>query len=268
MSLTDSVEWQNFKASVDATLSRIESEISNLATIEAQIMTELGVIAAGQQHPAAGVARVQGKSHQNGGSSSTTVAVTLDQAVGSGNMLCVSIGTALGTLTSFSVTDDKGNTYTSVDVTDITGPYTWGSAYILNVTNGPTTVTATVDVSGTPTSAAFSSIVVEEFSGVAGPLDVHAIHTQAFPPGTGTDAVTSGSVTTNHGGELVYGATVNVSSAGTIEAGTGFSAGYSVPDAFQTEYQTQVSAGPVAATFTAGNGGDSFISYVMCFEVP
>jgi hypothetical protein len=213
------------------------------------------------------MAYVQGNQHQNGGASSTTVAVTLGAAVTSGNALMVSVGwgSSSGADTVTGVTDDKGNTYQLVDqVRDATQQYLWRTAYLLNVTNGPITITATINNTNT-----FGAILVDEYSGVAtsAALDGHAMQGQVSPATT-ADAVKSGAITTTANGNLIYGTTVEITGLGTITHGTGFTARINVAGVFMTEDEVQATAGLIAngATFTASNAADSWITGVMAFK--
>jgi hypothetical protein len=212
------------------------------------------------------ITRVQGNTHQNGATSSSTVAVTLGAPVGTGNMLCVSIGSVhtSGTQT-FTVTDDKGNTYTSVDALADTGnSFAFGTAYILNVTNAPTVITATIRIAGTPTAETFASIQVDEFSGVSA-FDGHAINNQVSPATT-ANAVTSTAITTTANGDLIYGTVVDILGGGTITKGTPFTQDLSVASAYMTEHLIQSTAGSIAATFTASVSTDAWITAVMAFK--
>ena len=210
------------------------------------------------------IAYVQGSTHQNGGTSSTTVAVTLTGPIGSGHMVCVSVGWAgsSGADTITGITDDKGNTYTLVDhLHDSTDGYDWQSAYMLNVTNGAQTITATIS-----TSRSFATILVDEFSGVAtsSAIDGHHINNQVTLA-AGTNSVTSTAITTTANGDLVYGSAVNITGGGTESAGTGFTLAQHTSGAFITEYQAQPTAGSIASTFTS-TATSSWLTYVMAFK--
>ncbi len=213
------------------------------------------------------IAYVQGNVHQNGATSSTTVAVTLTNPIGAGNMVCVSIGWA-GVQAFTGVTDDKGNTYTVADVQSVAGNYSWATAYCLNITNGARTITATIS-----STTGFASILVDEFSGVAASaaIDGHQIQAQvSLAPGT--DAVASALIGATFplasvNGDLVYGSTVNTNGAGNESAGTGFTQAQHIPGAFLTEYQVQSTAGYIRATATP-TANSSWLTTSMAFRAP
>jgi hypothetical protein len=209
------------------------------------------------------ITRVQGTFHENGSSTSTTVAVTLAAAVGNGNLVCVSIGFAAATSGEniTQVTDDKSNVYTIVDgIYHATGGYRWTTAFCANVTNAPITITATLS-----NSRAFAAILVDEFSGVAtaSPTDGHAANTAAASGGT-LSAMPTIVTTTN--GDLVFGAGVNIDSV-SITVGTNLAwiaAQSNIDSSFCTEYLVQTTAGSIACDFHVG--GSSNIAAVMAFK--
>jgi hypothetical protein len=214
--------------------------------------------------------RVQGRNHQNGASSSTTVACGSGDgltAIASGNLVVVEVGwasTAGDTVTG--ITDNQSNTYTLTDLArETTVAYSYQTAYRANITNGPVTITATLSASRT-----FAAITVQEYSGVlaASPLDGHAIQAQRNP-GTGANAVSSGNATPATNGCLIFGATVNVNGSGAPGYGTGYTGRDNFSNTFESEDKTQAAAAATAATFTAGNagdGGNSWITALLGFK--
>jgi hypothetical protein len=215
---------------------------------------------------AAPPAYVQGSTHQNGNTSTPTAAVTLASPVASGDAVIVTFcGTSAGANT-MSVTDDKSNTYTvqyqfGAFPDSAASNYACAVAYALNVTNAPQTITATANV-----GLSFLTIVADEFSGVKASGAVDGSAGQAVNnPGTGTDAVTSGSLTTAANGDLIYSFGVSINSSG-FSNGTGFTARQSVTATFYTQSLIQASAGAVAGTFTAANANDSTIVYALALQ--
>lgn len=207
---------------------------------------------------------IQGNTHQNGAGAATTVAVTLGSPVAVGNSIFISVGIggSDGTET-VAIQDDKGNVYVIKDQRrDAAQTYSWQLAYFSNAINSPQTITATI--SG---SRSFLTIMADEHSNV-GVFDKSALNDQVAP-GNGTDVITSGSVTTSANGELIYSSCVCVNSDG-IVIGTGFSGNQSPAVAFTfiSESKLQVSAGAVAATYTATVGGSSFLTGIMTFQAP
>lgn len=184
-----------------------------------------------------------------------------------GHLLVVSVHFLSANLTNdFTTLSDGTNTYTAIDslAAVILGTNTsLNTFYAKNITGGALTVTS----NSTSNVVAVARTVVCEVSGAntSTPLDKHAIQTQALP-GTGTDALTSGSVTTTTNGQYVYGATV-VGGNDTLTAGTGFT-GYDSTANTMAEDQVQSSAGAIAGTFTAAQHGDlnTFITGVATFK--
>lgn len=204
-------------------------------------------------------AKIQGALTQNGGSSSTTVAVTLGAPVTSGSLLCIAIGGAT-TMTGVSVTDDKSNTGYTVAQFNF-GSFNWIGMYRPNITNGPTTITATF-----PEAHTFSTMIVTEFSGVlaTSPLDGSNINVAQAGSNT-TDAITSNATTTTANGDLIWGACVNLAGNSTLTKTSTFTQDQTQASNFNTEYLVQGTAGSIAATWT-GTTADSFSSLMMAFK--
>jgi hypothetical protein len=210
---------------------------------------------------------IQGTSTSNGAGSTNTMNLTLGGAIGSGHLVIVTFAAA-GFLSgdSITITDNKGNTYTNAYTPLVTASgfsYAMVTAYAVNVINGPQTFTGTDNTNvGT-----FLSLTVDEFSG-AGALDVAAHASSQTNPGTGTDAATSGSITTATNGDLVYGIGLSVGGTGYTAAGTGFAyVQNGVLAGYYTEYLTQAAHGAIAATFTDGGGAsDVTLIAVLAFK--
>lgn len=214
--------------------------------------------------------RVQGNLSTQDSTPATTKSVTLAGAVGSGNAVCGLVtwdGT--GAVALNSVTDDKGNTYNLETVVTDPAPGRVCAFSRTNITNVPTVITANF-----ASSIGYLSILADEFSGAStASTDERdgAAHTGQYQgaPGTGTDAVTSGPVTTTTNGDLIYGAVSVSNSVTPPSAGTGFSIGNSssYPDyAIASEYRTQATAGSgTAATFTQG-GNQNNSTFVIALK--
>jgi hypothetical protein len=187
---------------------------------------------------------------QGTGSNQTTQSVTVSTAVPAGAAVCIFV-LWVGSDTTCTISDGvSGNTYTAVD-DNTTGAYPIHTFYGLNIQNGPRTYTATIGAANT-----YLTILVDTFTGIAtsGALDGHATNSQS-PPGTGTDAITSGSFTTTTAGDLIWGVTMN-STGGNASTGTGFTTGQVFSGNENSEYKVAGAAGSYATTFTdATNGG-------------
>jgi hypothetical protein len=174
------------------------------------------------------------------------IAVTLPGNVVSGNLIVGAViwdGAASYTLSS--VVDDRSSTYTTEDV--LSGEF--GNLVVFHAIAGTSgSCTVTVTLSG---NAGRKSMIVHEVSG-AGERDQYAAQVQTNPGG-GTDAVTSGNVTTATSGQYIFGVTGDPNYQVAKAAGTGYTirenAGPSL-DMQATEDRIQAAAGPIAATFT------------------
>lgn len=196
-------------------------------------------------------------------SSGTSYNTTLTATTG--NLLVVSVHFyASNSSTDVSSISDGVNTYTQID----THTETLGGAlirlttyYAKNITGGSLTLTTTLSASNVNASRT----VIAEVSGAdaGAPLDVHTVQSQTNP-GSGTDAITSGSVSTSTSGQYVYGATIP-SNNSTFSAGTGFTDVTHVALA-AAEYQIQSAAGSIAATFTESGGTLTYFTAVATFK--
>lgn len=216
----------------------------------------------------AAAAFVQSKSAQ-AATSSATIAVTLTSTVASGGAVAGCVVAArndLATPAVSTILDDKSNSYTPVSsIGDgINGAVTI-SFYALNITNAPQTITVTFTA-----ATDFRTIAVTEASGVAtsNALDQSTGQAQDVA-GTGTDATTSGAVTTTSAGQFVFGCSVNTEEAfGSFTAGTGFTSRENLSGAYPfaaTEDLVQGAAGSIAATFTM-SGGRRSTTEIMTFK--
>jgi hypothetical protein len=126
---------------------------------------------------------------------------------------------------------------------------TVAQAYLENLTGGACTVTVTFSI-----AVQASIVATHEFSGGAtsSSLSGHTAQCQTTP-GNGTDAVTSGTITTTSGDYLVGGTTNGSASGASVAAGTGFASRENAGTyfGFGTEDLFPASGSPTAVTFTA-----------------
>jgi len=169
--------------------------------------------------------------------------------------------------TLISVTDSQANVYTIV-ANPTSGTYGRAAmAYAIAKASAPDTVSCNFS-----TAAMGKSAIVHEISGVdqTAPLDGHRMTVRASP-GTGANAITSGTIQTTANGDYILGFTFNDSSnAAAWSAGSGYTKRQDLRIASYTaasEDAIQASAGPVAATFTATTAGfGEFITGVLAFR--
>lgn len=194
------------------------------------------------------------------GFSGTTLALAFGSNVTAGSMLCAHINATHGVS---GVADSRSQTYTAaVSVTD-GATYTLATYYFLNTTGGACTVTVTF--AGAIT---YASLQVAEYSGIAtsAALDQFASNSQTAP-GTGANAITSGSVTPTTNGQLILGWTTALTvGAGTVSAGTGFTGRVNVFGDTLFEDQVQGTAGAIAATFTGTNAASDYITLISTYK--
>ena len=162
---------------------------------------------------------------------------------------------------------DGTNTYTMVPGAGVTGPTDKAEGgYAKNVTGGNLTITVTC--SDGPSAA---WIIAHEISGVdtTAPLDGTGSGNYQNAPGTGTDAITSGTYTTSVNGDYIFGAVIDRAGPDPSIAGTGFTRReHSTDNSGPTsEDEIQSSAGSgTAATFTASGAATENYTLSMAFK--
>jgi hypothetical protein len=198
----------------------------------------------------------------------TTIAATFGAGVGSGHLVCGCVAWEEAGATALLTPVTVGGVPATIQRRINANFVSFATFYLANVTGAPTTVTATFDGSG-----AFSrAIIIEEADEIAasGALDVETGQSQVNP-GLGTDAVSSGAVTTTAPDDFIFGCSVNTVNVGSdrFAAGTGFTERVEITAVRQTTSEDRVlaSAGSVAGTFTATDGDSTtFITMVMAFK--
>ena len=192
--------------------------------------------------------------------SGTTIAVAYSSNVTAGGLLVCHIYANHGIS---SVADSRSQTYSaSTNVTD-GATYSLATFYFPNTTGGACTITCTF--AGAVT---YASMQVAEYSGVATslPLDQTTSNNQTTP-GTATDAITSGSVTTTTDGQLIVGWTTALTGGvGTVTAGTNYTARTNIFGDTVDEDRVQTSAGSIAATFTTTSATSNYITIISTFK--
>lgn len=116
-----------------------------------------------------------------------------------------------------------------------------------------------------------AQIIIKEVGGTSG-LDTSATaggHKSAdqINPGTGTDAVSSGSITPSKQPGLVSCITSCVTGTASLTVGTGFTLDHAFSSNTQTEHLRYTSTSPVAGTWTDANGASNeMITFAACFK--
>ncbi len=151
------------------------------------------------------IAHVQSRSVAGSGSS---ISLAYSSNNAAGNFLALRLTAVPSSVAISNCTDTRGNTWSPVpNATGGSGGYQ-AIRYAKNAIAGANTVTCTLTGSATA-----SVLDIFEKSGVdrTSPLDQSKL-TQQVDPGTGTDAISSGSVTTTADGELILGSTLQIGS--------------------------------------------------------
>lgn len=151
------------------------------------------------------IAHVQSRSVAGSG---TSISLAYSSNNTAGNFLALRLTAVPSSVTISNCSDTRGNIWSPVpNATGGSGGHQ-AIRYAKNALAGANTVTCTL--TGSATAA---TLDIFEKSGVdrTAPLDQSKL-TQQVDPGTGTDAISSGSVTTTADGELILGGTLQVGS--------------------------------------------------------
>jgi hypothetical protein len=209
------------------------------------------------------IAYVSGSSgNANTNTTSATSQSLTVTAVPSGAAVCITV-LWYSTVTTATVKDNLNNSYTQLDSQNISN-FTLVTFYGTNVAGGPTTFTATF-----ASAVQYPSVTVDTFTGVAtsAALDGHTAQTQTSP-GTGSNAITSGTFTEASSGDLTFSAVMDTRSSGVSGTpGTGFTAAQA-PTGYQaTEYKLSSSSGSNAGTWTNGTDGGTYTFITAAFAL-
>ncbi len=185
-------------------------------------------------------------------SGTMTLSQAFPAASNSGDLIVVCVKWGNSTISVSSISDNKGNTYTSA-----MPPTNWSSNskraqlfYAKNIVGGgtPITITATLTANSTSTFHLYQF----EFANAdtAAPLDA-----TAAAIGTST-AVNSGSATTNYANEMIFGWAI--ADTGTLTPGTGFTS-LTTYKGNLAEDRNVTATGSYSASATNSNSSNWFI---------
>jgi hypothetical protein len=166
-----------------------------------------------------------------------------------------------------SVSDTAGNSYSQLNHADDTTNAAWQNLYLWAAYNVPA---GTPEVTVTYPQVEWQGVLLVEVTGVTSvPMQLNSAKVQ-FGVGTGVDAITSGTMTTNGAPGTVIGvSTATLDTKGAPNPGTGFTSATTVwnwngeensatvPSTL-LEYQHYTAPTDVAATFTAKGSGDDW----------
>jgi len=206
------------------------------------------------------------------GNSATTIALAFSTAnLTAGSVLwCVVTWGDGGTPATATCADSVNGAWTAgPNINDTTDQQSWKGFFFKNTAGGSK---PTVTVTFSP-SAPWRAIYIQECGpcDTATQPDVTGAGQNQNAPGTGTDAVTSGNITTVTNNAYVVGASIIPSSATpVITAGTGFNSrrGDSWTAVTPATFEDKVlaTAGVTAAKFTTTVGTAHYINIVMAFR--
>jgi hypothetical protein len=199
--------------------------------------------------------QVNGKEIKSG----TVNSMAFKSANMAGNLIMVYL--AWTNTSSVSVTDTRGNVYTSVE-----SPTTWGPTsnrssqvfYAKNIAGGSNTVRATFATA--ISSPGWADMYIHEYSGIdkVDPLDVSHVNTGM------TAAMNSGSVITTNANDIIFGA--GASSGIVNQVGTGFTS-RSTSFGNWTEDKNVTAVGPYDATASQDGNRDAWVMHMVAFKV-
>jgi len=196
------------------------------------------------------------------GSSATTQTVSITPSSGS-TLACGCIG--VGTATTVTFTDSASGTWNTIKNV-FNSPLVLGSGYRENVGSGALTVTATYNASDHHLGCKCTELTGGKTSSI---IDGTPAGQFQLNVGTGTDAITSGNVTSSNQPALVWGICANYGNNKNPAAGTGFTSTRvdwaTDLGGVRVEYKRVTATGTQAATYT-GPSTDSWITHTAAFD--
>lgn len=198
----------------------------------------------------------------------TTIAQAYSSAVVAGNTLWCAVSTNDAAGASITVSDSVNGSWTALDLADDTvGHQAIRHFYFPNAAAGTPTVTATFSLTST-----LRTIWITEITGVKGaPLDGNNGQVQASP-GSGTDAISSGTATNANSPAFIISLSMDNRTVSPVApaAGTGFTdlgAGWTLSGGNQARLESKriTSQTAVAGTFT-GTTGVAPITVMAIFD--
>lgn len=212
----------------------------------------------------------QGSTYSAGAAASRTVVYSPT----AGNLIVVGVSADSLDTSSFTVDDSgKGNTFNQISTSITSGNSQINAAYYVeNCLGGSTTFRVRYAPTPGTSTARFGGLYVAEYSGIATSGSfLNGARAENNNPGAGAGAISSGVANATSQPALVWGFCVDCSGTSnpTADTGAGFTghtAVWLVGDLTALGEDRRVTAtGNVAATFTAGTGGDDFVSFVGIF---
>ena len=185
-----------------------------------------------------------------------TLACTLPIPVSSGDKAFVVVGTTNPTA-PVSAASDKGDSCGAV-LDTVSTIYKSVDFFCSSLTAGASTITVTLGG-----SSSFDDMIVTVYRNTSG-VDVHTAASQTTP-GTATDAVSSGNVTTTKANDLLVGTVLGYTATGTFAVGTSYTLDLSLSIGSSEHFFTP---GPVtkAATFTASSTSVSSNTFLVALK--
>ncbi len=211
----------------------------------------------GMTQPAA-LSLVQQTGVEGAPASSTSVSFT--SPVTAGDLVVVAVGTwSVPSVSSFTVSDNKGNTYTQA-VLDNTGSTRTVAIYYAIVSTGGSSFQVTV----TPSASAYTTIAINEYSGVG------AIAVDTTGTGNGTSTTPSaGSLVLSGSGELVAMMTAVDYGGITYTAGSGFSLGFTANNGTNESgaYENDLSGSGTVTASLSLSANDNWTAAAAAFQL-
>jgi hypothetical protein len=191
---------------------------------------------------------------ENGNSGASSIPVSLSSNSPINDVIACYVFWIDPSITLTSVTDSKSNSYTVLTGDNQTSGNFHTAQALAQVTSAGT-LTITGNFSGTVASSVKIGCADIENAATSSIIDQHVANTQSSP-GTGTNAVTTGNITTAVSGDYLFVWNVDCNgNVATISAGTGYTIRNGGTNNQAIEDQVQASAGIIAGTFTYSSGG-------------
>lgn len=219
------------------------------------------------------VSVLQERETSNGATAAPTITLAFLNPVTPGSSIHVICGSIDQASTTFACADSVNGSYgTAKDlINDTLGSDQFVMAQFVfdNTASGTPTITITPGA-----SSGFLAVCIREIGGTSGydGPNGHAAQQQSGPPGTGANAVSSGTATPSVQPGLISALSNDPSDTNAPTAGTGFTSGISGwqfglgSPSMRTESKRYTATSAVAATFTGTSATDSYITFAAFFK--
>lgn len=202
--------------------------------------------------------------HTNGKGAVSTSTAAFTNPLTPGSLIVVWIFNAA--IAVWTVTDTAGNSYVDCGAGSVVWQSSTFQIQVFYAINTKSTASNVVTMNFQSGSQSVNVIIADEFTGNAqsSPVDVFASQANGVGNGAGTNNVTTPALRPSSDGDLIYAAFG--CAAGTLSAGTGFTAGETGSGGELSEYLFQGAHASVTPAATDNNNAENYGGISVAFK--